>query len=139
MGLFFERRQPSPELVNLMATAIRAQPQTPDAAHLFSAQLASNFPPLISILDANATAKTPADVDAAAQSSAQELASQLLGGVTFNTGRFMIALALWIALVGGGIATDATHLSTSTGTLFGMAGAIFGIVTAFLGSEKGSS
>lgn len=33
--------------------------------------------------------------------------------------------------------SKATHLTTASGTLYGFAGAIFGIVTAFLGSEKG--
>ena len=51
----------------------------------------------------------------------------------------MIAFLIFAALIGGGVATEATPLTTASGTLFGFAGAIFGIVTAFLGSEKSSS
>jgi len=139
MGLFFQRKSPSPELVNLMATALRANPTTPESAHDAVVHLASNFQPLMQVLDASVTTHTPANVDAVAMTNAQAVVDQLLGGATFNTGRFLISLSIWAMLVGGAIATEATHLTTSSGALFGFAGALFGIVTAFLGSEKGSN
>ena len=54
----------------------------------------------------------------------------------FNTLRFTIALLIFLALVGGGVAADAEHLTASSSAIFGFAGAVFGVVTAFLGAGK---
>jgi hypothetical protein len=142
VGLFFERRTPSPDVVDVVETALRTPPHVPaapDATHQQAAALAGQVHPLVQTLSDALATPTPADPDAAAKVMAQGVVDQLLGGPSFNTGRFVIAFAIFAALVGGGIACEATHLTTSTGTLFGFAGAVFGIVTAFLGSEKGSS
>ena len=142
MGLFFERRTPGPDVVNAVEAALRTPPRVPpepDATHQEATALAAQVHPLIATLSNALDSPTPANPDAAAKVMAQGAVDQLLGGPSFNTGRFVIAFSVFAALVGGGIACEATHLTTSTGTLFGFAGAVFGIVTAFLGSEKGSS
>jgi hypothetical protein len=143
VGLFFERRTPSPDVVNVVETALRTPPSVPpapEATQQHATRLAGPVVhPLVQTLSDALDSPTPANPDAAAKVMAQGAVDQLLGGPSFNTGRFVIAFAIFAALVGGGIACEATHLTTSTGTLFGFAGAVFGIVTAFLGSEKGSS
>ena len=136
MGLFFERRTPSPEAVNLVETALRTPP--PASSADATAEATNLLHPFVQTLTEAIDSPTPANPGAAAKVIAQGAVDELLGGPSFNTGRFVIALAIFAALVGGGIACEATHLTTSTGTLFGFAGAVFGIVTAFLGSEKGS-
>ena len=137
MGLFFERRTPSPDAVNLVEAALRAP--SPGSAAEATAQAAALLHPLVQTVAEAIDSPTPADPGATAKVMAQGAVDQLLGGPSFNTGRFVIAIGIFVALAGGGIACEATHLTTSTGTLFGFAGAVFGIVTAFLGSEKGSS
>jgi hypothetical protein len=143
VGLFFDNRAPSTELVDLMRRALEAEPPSaPDETQQQAEWLASHLPPLTRSLTTALASPPPASAAASAAdaaSSAQATVNQLLGGPSFNSGRFVIALAIFAALVGGGIATEATHLTTAAGTLFGFAGAVFGIVTAFLGSEKGSS
>jgi hypothetical protein len=101
--------------------------------------LAGQLYPLVAELSQALDSPPPANPGADAAVAAQATVDQLLGGPSFNTGRFLIAFLIFAMLVGGGIATEATHLTTSSGVLFGFAGAIFGIVTAFLGSEKGGS
>ncbi len=105
-----------------------------------AADLAGELHPLVVSLT-TALAANPNDpgTSGVPKQVAQDVANQLLGGATFNTGRFVIAFLIFAALVGGGIACEATHLTTATGTLFGFAGAIFGIVTAFLGTESAAS
>jgi hypothetical protein len=136
MGLFFEQRTPNPELVGMMAEALRTTPPA-GTSQQRAVELAGNLHPLVQSLTTALDSPVPAN-PAAATVAAQAAVNQLLGGSSFNSGRFWIALAIFLGLVGGGIATEATHLTTATGTLFGFAGAIFGIVTAFLGTEKAS-
>ena len=138
MGLFFDRKTPSPELVSLMTEALRTT-ATPESAHESAVNLATSFAPLMQVLGTSVASQTPENINAVAATNAQAVVDQLLGGATLNTGRFLISLSIWVALVGGAIVTEATHLTTSSGALFGFAGALFGIVTAFLGTEKGGS
>jgi hypothetical protein len=139
MGLFFEKTVPSPELVNLMTSALEAEPPLPGTATANAELLVAKFQPLVATVTGALNAAPPPNVSSAAATYAQSAVDELLGGSSFNTGRFVVALSIFAALVGGGVATEATHLTTASGTLFGFAGAIFGIVTAFLGTEKGSS
>jgi hypothetical protein len=139
MGLFFEERTPNPEVVNLIASALQAQPPADGTTGRQAADLAGHLRPLVQTLATALDTPASASPSAEAVAAAKEVVNELLGGPSFNTGRFVIALSIFVALVGGGIATEATHLATASGTLFGFAGAIFGIVTAFLGIEKGSS
>jgi hypothetical protein len=159
VGLFFDNRASSSDLVDLIQKVLNADPNQPsalDEAKQQATTLASKLQPLMqtptnapaeekpaspapaSPAPASPAPASPAPVSRQATKAAQATANQLLGGPSFNTGRFWIALAIFAALVGGAIATEATHLGTASGTLFGFAGAVFGIVTAFLGSEKGS-
>jgi hypothetical protein len=58
---------------------------------------------------------------------------------TFNGRRFFVALAMFGALVIGGVAADiGGHYASST-ALYGFAGTVFGVVAAFLGTEKSAS
>jgi hypothetical protein len=139
VGLFFERRTPSPDVVNLVESALRTPPPEPAAPGATQQEVTRLLNPLAQTLTQAVNTPTPANPGATAKVMAQGAVDQLLGGPSFNTWRFVIAFAIFLALAGGGIACEATHLTTSTGTLFGFAGAVFGIVTAFLGSEKGSS
>lgn len=139
MGLFFEKTAASPELVALMTSALKAEPPPTGTAPAEAALFAAKLSPLVSTLSTALDSPPPPDVSTAATAHAQNVIDELLGGPSFNTGRFVIAFSIFAALVGGGIATEATHLTTASGTLFGFAGAIFGIVTAFLGTEKGAS
>jgi hypothetical protein len=70
---------------------------------------------------------------------AGDAAKALLGGAKFKTGRFFIALAIFALLVVGGILTDVNGHAGSSTALFGFAGTVFGVVTAFLGTEKSAS
>jgi hypothetical protein len=54
------------------------------------------------------------------------------GGAKFNTGRFLVALGIFLLLLAGGITTDALKLTNSYPTLFALSATIFG----FLGGEK---
>ena len=139
MGLFFEQRAPSTELVQLISKALKTEPPAPAEASEQAVALTAELLPVTSGVTAALLQPVPANPDTAAVAQAQAITNQLLGGSSFNTGRFLVALAMFLSLIGGGIATEATHLTTASGTLFGFAGAIFGIVTAFLGSEKGGS
>lgn len=139
MGMFFERRAPNPDVVNLVKTALQSSPPAAGTTQTQAMALAGQLHPLMDTLSKALDSPPPANPGAAAAVEAQATVDQLLGGSSFNTGRFLVAFSIFAALVGGGIATEATHLTTSAGVLFGFAGAIFGIVTAFLGSEKGSS
>jgi hypothetical protein len=139
VGLFFERRAPNPAIVNLMETALQTPPPPQGATKPQAVALAGQLHPLVETLSKALDSPQPADPGPAAAVAAQATVNQLLGGPSFNTGRFLVAFLIFAALIGGGIATEATHLTTSAGVLFGFAGAIFGIVTAFLGTEKGNS
>jgi hypothetical protein len=137
MGLFFERSEPSPELVHLFSSAVGQDP--PPDADGEATRLLGNLPPLHGLVAESLRKPVPTNPGADAAAQAQDAVNQLLGGSTFNTGRFVIAFGIFAALVGAGIGCEASHLTASSGTLFGFAGAIFGIVTAFLGSEKGGN
>ena len=61
------------------------------------------------------------------------------GTATFNSRRFFVALAMFGALVIGGVVADiGGHYASST-ALYGFAGTVFGVVAAFLGTEKSAS
>ena len=139
MGVFFERRVPSPELVGVIAKAFGANPPAEADEPQALADLAAGVGPLTRTLTSALNTPPPPNPEAKAAAAAQATVDELLGGSSFNAGRFVIAFSIFAALVGGGIATEATHLTTASGTLFGFAGAIFGVVTAFLGTEKASS
>ena len=73
-----------------------------------------------------------------AQAKAATVTAALPANATkqFMPGRFLVALVLFLVLAGAGAGFDAAHVSTTSAALFGFAGGVFGVVTAFLGAEK---
>ncbi|MEO6350988.1 MAG: hypothetical protein ABIP53_10090 [Candidatus Limnocylindrales bacterium] len=136
MGLFFERAAPRAPLTDLLSNALQTPP--PKNPNERAVDLASNFQPLIYELTealASQPLATPAEADAAAGKKASAVTSHLLGGATFNTGRFLVATAIFLALVAGAVTTDAFGLKDSPTALYGLATTVFGIVVGFLGAE----
>jgi hypothetical protein len=58
---------------------------------------------------------------------------------TFKSARFFIALAIFVALLVGGLIADVRGHTASSTALYGFAGTVFGVVSAFLGTEKSAS
>lgn len=137
MGLFFDQRKPDPRLVELVKTAIQT-PQSPDPERHIAAMM-DQFKPLaepLTIALAAAPQADPADAEKLATAKAEAITNELLGGASFNTGRFLTALAIFAVLLGAAIGTDAAGLKTSPPALFALATTVFGVVVGFLGSEK---
>jgi hypothetical protein len=137
MGLFFEQNKPNAQLVAILRNAIEAQPD--EGPHEQAVTLAGRFEPLVEPLQAaleSSKPATPAAADADANTRATAVTNELLGGATFNTGRFLVALAIFVVLLCGAIGSDIAELKDSPTTLFALATTVFGIVVGFLGSEK---
>ncbi len=68
---------------------------------------------------------------------AAELTHKAAKGVhsspTFQTGRFLVALLLFAALLGGGLVPDIYKLTASSSALYGLAATVLGTVIAFVG------
>ncbi len=71
-----------------------------------------------------------------ATQSINEMEAEISRARRFMPGRVVFAFAVFGALVGGAIAVDAAGLDDSATALFGFAGAVFGVIVGFLGSEK---
>jgi hypothetical protein len=67
---------------------------------------------------------------------ANAVADDIRQGTKFQSGRFLLALAVFVAIVLAAVVTDALKLETSPEALFGLAGTILGLVVGFLGGEK---
>jgi hypothetical protein len=76
---------------------------------------------------------------ALAAQTVNDVKAEVLAARQFKPWRVVIAFAIFGALVGGGIASDAVGLQDSRAALYGFAGSVFGIVVGFLGSEKSTS
>jgi hypothetical protein len=85
------------------------------------------------LADAYQTPAIPADE---AQAKAAVVTANLPVQTRFMASRFIVALLLFLALVGAGAGTEAAHLTASSAAFFGFAGSVFGVVAAFLGVEK---
>jgi hypothetical protein len=136
MGLFFEKRDPDPRLVEMFRQAIAAQP--PEDAEQAASSMAGSFEPMVTSLRTAYAApqpRRPIDLDLLAHSSAEAVGSRLLGGPSFNTGRFAVALAIFFVLLGGGIGADIASLKDSSTALYALATTVFGVVLGFLGAE----
>lgn len=137
MGLFFEERRPDPRLVELLSNALQSQP--PANAAEQAAVRVGQFQPLANAVS-SALAKeppaTPGDANALAAKDAQAITDELLGGPGFNSGRFFVALTIFLALLAAAIWTDADKLTNSPTALYALATTVFGVVVGFLGSEK---
>jgi hypothetical protein len=144
MGIFFEQK-PSTDFVNLVETAINTPPPPVADLGAEAVALAGRIKPLVNCFATALSTAPPTGPNAnaaahtAATTATQTVVNQLLGGKSFNTGRFLIALFIFGALLAVGVWTEDIHLTTASGFLFGFAGAIFGVVTAYLGSEKSST
>lgn len=137
MGLFFEKA-PDPTITSLLAQA-RAQqpPATEQEAAQRAGEMLSTLPVAQQLRAAlMAQPADPAQAQAASKSAAAVLPAT---GTTFNAGRFVIALGIFVALIVGGAVSDAANMTASSAAFFSFAGSVFGVVTAFLGAEKGSS
>jgi hypothetical protein len=139
MGVFFDRG-PSPEEIDLLAEAYR-HPRTQDAdldtqVGYYLRQLGG--PQVDSVLTA---LRSPALADQQAHARARRTAvarASVPPPTTFHTARFVGAVLIFAALGAGGAVADAANLTPTSAALFGFAGSVFGVVTALLGSEKGT-
>jgi hypothetical protein len=139
VGLFFEQHAPDPRLVQLIAQAIQeAPPADANATQQRAKTLVGENPALVGIVSDALAQPAPTGTNPAqkANTQATQVANQLLGGASFNTGRFVIALLIFALLLGGGIAANACSQTASGSTLFALATTVFGVVSAFLGTEK---
>jgi len=137
MGLFFDQ-VPSQDQINMLVDAYSQQPPAADDLDTQVGQYLRQFG------GAHVSTLTTALQSQVNPQQAEERARAALAHTTpqaptkFHPWRFAIALLLFGALVGGGVAADASHLTAATAALFSFAGSIFGVVTAFLAVEKGS-
>jgi hypothetical protein len=138
MGVFFER-QADPAITEMLRTALTAEPPADaEQGRSISVQMAGQLQPVVNAVSKAlaATPPSPAAADAQASGSAADLTNQLLGGAKFNTGRFLVALGIFLLLLAAGITTDALKLTNSYNTLFALSTTIFGVIVGFLGGEK---
>jgi hypothetical protein len=138
MGVFFER-QADPAITQMLRTALTAEPPADaEQGRSMSVQMAGQLQPVVNAVSKAlaATPPSPAAADAQASGSAADLTNQLLGGAKFNTGRFLVALGIFLLLLAAGITTDALKLTNSYTTLFALSTTIFGVIVGFLGGEK---
>jgi hypothetical protein len=139
MGMFFEK-VPDPAVMSTLAEAFQEAPPATDAERdQRVTELLGRLPMAQALRDALSAAPVAADqaqVKASASTAALAVATPMKS--QFNGLRFFIALLLFGALVGAGAACDAEHLTASAAALFSFGGSVFGVVTAFLGTEKGS-
>jgi hypothetical protein len=87
----------------------------------------------------NALATNPANVDNVneeAATRANTVSEQLGETKEFQTGRFLVALAILIAFIAAAIITDATGLPDSSKALWGLAATSLGIIVGLLGGES---
>jgi hypothetical protein len=139
MGLFFDKTsEPLPS--HVLQAAYREQPPRDEYTYdQLRLSLLSQAHEQSAVKIENAL-RTPAMSLQEAQHEASRVVSSDGGAQKqpFHAWRFAVALGLFAALVGAGIGTDAANMTASSGALFGFAGGVFGVVTAFLGVEKDS-
>jgi len=86
-----------------------------------------------------ADALDDAHAAALAAQTVSDVKAEVLSARRFQPWRVVVAFAIFGALVGGAIATDATGLQDSRAALYGFAGSVFGVIVGFLGSEKSAT
>jgi hypothetical protein len=79
------------------------------------------------------------DAQALTDAIALSISSEPRPPAQFKVARFVGALVFFVVLASGGVAADVLNHPSSSAALFGFAGAVFGVVTAFLGAEKSAS
>ena len=94
--------------------------------------------PIVQEAIQNALAENPANVDVneEAVTRANAVSEQLGETKEFQTGRFLVALAILIAFIAAAIITDATGLPDSSKALWGLAATSLGIIVGLLGGES---
>ena len=136
MGIFFENRGSNSPLTPLLETAYRQDPpeglDLHEALHGFTAE----FNPVQAAVRSALLAPPPTDAGQAAQSAAQAAVNSLSGSATFQSGRFAVALLIFLALLGTAIGCDASGLTTSTTALYSLVASVFGVIVGFIGGEK---
>lgn len=137
MGLFFGPRVPDAASVELFATALQEPPPAEGNLATRSVELAGARSDLAPRLANALAANPPTDPTALAVRAASTATAATQPA--FYPWRGVIAAAIFVALVAGGVVAEHFKLNSSSGALFGFAGGVFGVVTAFLGAEKGSS
>jgi len=139
VGIFFERAGAASALVPILEHAY-AQPPPPDADATAAAvhQHLADFNPVVAAVRSAVVSEPPADPGAQAQQAAQAAANALLGGATLNTGRFLVAAAIFLALLGTAIGCDASGLTSSTTAIYSLVSSIFGVIVGVLGGENTS-
>lgn len=106
MGVFFE---PSEEPANVQVAIAGALSRNPDAL------------------------KNPG---AAAEVAAQAAREAKGKGKRFITRNFLVAVAMFFAIVALGAVTELMGLKASSQALWGLAGSIFGVIVGLLGGEQ---
>jgi hypothetical protein len=138
VGVFFDPEPPSDADVEALARLYRQAPPPDEDA--LNAEVGRHVGLLASTgISGSAVIAALRNDDELNEDNARTRAQAALSRrapMHFNTLRFTIALLIFLALVGGGVAADAAHLTASSSALFGFAGAVFGVVTAFLGAGK---
>lgn len=137
MGLFFGPRVPDGASIQLFANALQEAPPPEENLSSRSVELAGARSELAPRLANALAANPPTDATALAVRAASTAAAATQPA--FYPWRVVVAAAIFLALVAGGVVAEHFGLSSSSGALFGFAGGVFGVVTGFLGAEKGSS
>jgi hypothetical protein len=108
MGIFFETQPVQSKVRDAIRDALREDPQ-----------------------------RVP-NLEAEAAARASVVAENVRQGATFQSQRFLIALGVFLVIVLAAIATEGFGLDESPKALYGLAGAILGLIVGFLGGEKPS-
>jgi hypothetical protein len=136
MGLFFEQA-PTADDVSLLARAYGERP--PESKEAMNEEalryLRELREPVVLSVETALEDGPFGDKEARARARRLPVAP---ASPRFYTRRFLMALLIFFALVGGGTWADVANQPVTAGAVFGFAGGVFGVVTAFLGSEKGS-
>ena len=139
MGIFFDRG-PSPEEIDLLAEAYRGSPVRDEDLDAQLGYYLRQFggPHVDSVVTALRSPELgPQQAQVRARRTAVARAS-LPPPTTFHAARFVGAVLIFAALGAGAAVADAANLAATSAALFGFAGSVFGVVTALLGSEKGT-
>jgi hypothetical protein len=141
MGIFFEQDTSTSILASVLQQAYQTQaPQNEAGVDDRVRTLIGEINPM---KDAVRLAVASPQVDekqakATASAAASGVSKSLLGSSQFNGKRFMIAVAIFLALLGVAIGCDASNLTSSTTAVYGLVSSIFGVIVGLLGGEKGT-
>jgi hypothetical protein len=94
--------------------------------------------PIVQNAIQNALETNPANVNVEEQAVARaHTVSEQLGATgEFQTGRFLVALAIIIAFIAAAIITEASNLPDSSKALWGLSATVLGVIVGLLGGES---